>query len=196
MKKVSSFSEKKGGFSLLYVIVIFIAMLIAIGFLDILSRNFHMNELQSSMDIAGVSALQKGVDETKLHVGFRDENGQLLDNIIDVHAVESTYKQFVRDFLNDSNEIIDYRFVKTDVEFDPNSTYGLGQTSKGRPQALIDSTVVIVVDNSQMFDLVPGAYKTYYDSKDGTFFDVNFLGTTEDGKVELMIRSVSRIVYR
>lgn len=186
MKKFSLF-DKKGGFSIIYVIAIFVAMLIAIGFMDILSRSYHMDEIQSSMDIAGISALQTGVDETKLRVEVFE---------IDEHVVKSNYKKLIRNNLDNMGGIVSYKIYDPDVDFDPNSTYGLGSTSKGRPQAVLDSTVVIVVENSQMFDLIPGAYETFYDSKDGKYIDVKYNGTTEDGKVELIIRSVTRIVYR
>lgn len=187
MKKIKSLLGKKEGAStILYVIIIFIAILIITAFTDMLIRSFTTSELQSSMDIAGVSSLQTGIDETKLRVEIFE---------VDSHVVEATYKNLVMKQLNASEKVKSYRFIRTDVE-NYNSNFGLGISKKNRPQALIDSTMIIVVESSQVFDFFPGAYKTYYDSKDSANFDISYLGKTEDGKVELSVRSVSRIVYR
>lgn len=168
------------------VIITFIGIILAIGFTDILMRSFTIQEVQSTMDVAGVSALQIGVDQTKLRVEIFD---------VDEHVVESEYERMVSEILSQGDRIQSFHFIRTDVE-QFTSNFGIGGTGKSRPQARLDSQMVIVVDNSQLFDLIPGAYKTFYDSKDGEYFDVNFNGITEDGNVELIVRSVSRVVYR
>jgi hypothetical protein len=187
MKKVKSFfSKKEGTFAILYVILIFVGILVIVGFTDVLVRNYTIDEVQSNMDVSGVSALQAGVDKTKLRVGKFE---------VDDHAVISKYKQMMQNQLKNADKIKSFTFVRTKVEL-YNSDFGLGNTNRKRPQALIDSTMVIVVDSSQMFDLIPGAYQSYYNSFDDSTLDVNYLGKNDDGKVELSIRSVSRIVYR
>jgi len=187
MKSLKCFLRNtKGAFSILFVILIFIGVMIATAFMDMLVKSYTLQEVQSVMDVAGVSALQTGVDSRKLRVEIFD---------VDKNVVESNYKRLVSERMNESQKIINYRFVRTTVETF-NENWGLGITGKSRPQALIDSTMVIVVENSPMWDLIPGANETFYNSRDGEFFDVTYLGTTQDGQVELSIRSVSRIVYR
>jgi hypothetical protein len=179
-------NNKDGGFSILFVILIFIGIIVMVGFLDITVRSYTINELQSNMDVSGVSSLQSGIDKTKLRVEIFD---------VDKHIVEANYKKMISERLNEAENIESFHFIKTDVETF-NSDFGLGKSSKTRPQALLDSTIVIVVDNSQMFDLVPGSYKMYYDSKSSDYFEIQYNGKTDDGKVELIVRSVSRLVYR
>lgn len=187
MKVLKSFLRNtKGAFSILFVILIFIGVLIATAFMDMLVKSYTLQEVQSVMDVAGVSALQTGVDTRKLRVEIFD---------VDKHVVESNYKKLVSERMNESNKILSHKFVRTNVETFT-ETWGLGVTGKSRPQALIDSTMIIVIENSPMWDLIPGANETFYNSRDGEYFDVTYLGKTKDGKVELSIRSVSRIVYR
>ena len=162
---------KKGAFSILYLIITFIAIILAVGFSDMLVRSYTIEEVQSNMDIAGVSSLQTGIDNTKLRVQQFDVNK---------NVVESNYKKLVSERLDDSTQIDSFKFVRTEVKVF-NGKFGLGQTTKQRPQALIDSTMVIVVNNSQMFDLIPGSYRSYYNSYDNSYFDVNYLGKNEDG---------------
>lgn len=178
--------KKEGAMTLLYVFLIFIALLVVIGFYDILIRSYTIDEIQSNMDMAGVSALQTSVDETHLRVG---------EFVIDEHVAKGTFRATLTNTMNGADKILSYRFINSEVEL-YKDTFGLGQTSKSREQALIDSTIVIVVESSQIFDVVPGAYDTYYNSRDNAYFDVTYLGKTDDGKVELSVRSVSRVVYR
>lgn len=179
--------KKDGGFPIIFVILIFVGCMVAVGFTDLLVRNYTMDEVQSKMDVAGISSLQSGVNTEKLRVQ---------EFVVDKALVKNNYMTMMRQTMQNSDKIKDYKFYgepKVDVI---NSKFGIGNSSQNRPQAIIDSTMIIVVDSSQVFDLIPGAYDRYYNSKDGQYFDVKYNGKNEDGKVELSVRSVSRLVYR
>lgn len=176
----------KGNFSILFVILVMIAVLVVAAFLDIVSRSWTIQEVQSVMDVAGVSALRTGVDETKLRLEQFD---------VDANVVESSYIRMITNQLEGSSKINDFRFIRTKVT-KYNENWGMGQASKARPQAMIDSTVIITVEANPLFDLIPGTARWFYDSKSQTNFQVTYNGQTQDGEVELTIRSVSRIVYR
>lgn len=191
---INKLKKKDGAFSIIAVLVVFIACMVGIGFTDMLIRSYTMNELQSIMDTSGVSALQQGVDRVKLRIEEFD---------VDEHVVESVYKDLVTKRIDDSERILDYQFVRTKVdlmlegdELNKWGKWGVGYSSKKHPQARLDSTMIIVVGNSHVFDMVPGLYRTFYDSRNDTNFAVTYMGKTEDGNVELAVRSVSRIVYR
>lgn len=178
--------NKKGSFSILFIILTFTGVLIATAFVDILIESWTIEEVQSIMDTSSVSALRVGVNETKLRVGTFE---------VDKNMVESKYEQLVGGLLSTSTKIKSYRFISTKVQtFTEN--WGTGITTKSHPQALIDSRMVIVVEGSPTFDLIPGTAKTFYDSRSGSSFEVSYVGATKDGNIELAIRSVSRIVYR
>lgn len=178
--------NKKGSFSILFVILTFIGVLIVTAFVDILIESWTIEEVQSIMDTSSVSALRVGVDETKLRVGIFD---------VDKNIVKSKYEQLVGGLISSSKKIKSYKFVSTNVQtFTEN--WGTGVTTKSRPQALVDSRMIIIVEGSPTFDLIPGTAKTFYDSRSGSNFQVSYVGTTKDGNIELAIRSVSRIVYR
>lgn len=180
-------NNKKGNFSILFVTLVLISVLVVTAFVDILKESWSIQEVQSIMDVAGVSALRTGVDETKLRVEIFK---------VDTNLVESKFNQMVSNELEGSEKIVDYRFVRTKVKQYAPENWGLGQTSKARPQAMIDSTMVITVEASPTFDMIPGTAKVFYDSKSQSDFEVTYNGRTQDGKIELTIRSVSRIVYR
>ncbi|WCF11731.1 hypothetical protein NDS46_30775 (plasmid) [Paenibacillus thiaminolyticus] len=178
--------NRKGNFSILFVTLVFVGVLVATAFLDILFSSWSMQEIQSTMDVAGVSALRTGVDETKLRLEIFE---------VDKNVVENSYKRMVSNFLDNSEKIIDYRYTRTKVDSYVEN-WGLGVSSKARPQAIIDSSMVITVEGSSLFDMVPGAAKVFYDSRSGSNFEVKYVERTQDGDIQLAIRSVSRIVYR
>jgi len=187
MKKCKRFwFNVKGAFSIWFAILAFLAVLIITALGDALVRGYVINEVQSIMDVAGTSALQTGVDQTKLRLEIFEVNK---------NVVESNYKAMVSEELNRSQKIAGYRFLDTEIEVF-NENWGLGQSSKSRPQAMLDSTMVIVVEGSPVFDLIPEAYQWFYNSRGNSYFNVSYIGQTNDGKVELLVRSVSRIVYR
>lgn len=187
MKKCKQFwLNVKGAFSIWFAILAFLGVLTITALGDVLVRGYVINEVQSIMDVAGTSALQSGVDQTKLRLEIFEVNK---------NVVESNYKAMVSQELNRFPKIAGYQFLDTDVEVF-NENWGLGQSSKSRPQAMLDSTMVIVVEGSPVFDLIPGANQWFYHSKSNSYFDVSYIGKTNDGKVELLVRSVSRIVYR
>ncbi|MFF2531580.1 hypothetical protein ACFVS2_21970 [Brevibacillus sp. NPDC058079] len=176
----------KGSFSILFVILTFIGVLMATAFVDILIESWSMQEVQSIMDTASVSALRIGVDEAKLRVGEFKVN----DNV-----VKHEYEKLVSMRFNDTKKIKKLSFYHTDVDLFTEK-WGTGITNKARPQALLDSSVVIVVEGSPIFDLIPGTAEVFYNARANSDFEVTYLGETKDGNIELAIRSVSRIVYR
>ncbi|TCK01315.1 UNVERIFIED_ORG: hypothetical protein BDK47_1166 [Anoxybacillus amylolyticus] len=178
--------EKQGSFAIIVAIVVFVGALTVTAFVDMLSRTYLINEVQSIMDVSGTSALRTGVDVVNLRAeDFR----------FDKNLVESNYRRMVSDQVGRLPNISHYQFVDMDVSVFQ-SAFGLGQTGKPRWQGMIDSTMMIQVEASPVFDLIPGATETFYDAKSSSSFQVSYVGKTEDGKVELLVRSVTRVVYR
>lgn len=178
--------NKEGSFSILFVILCFIGVLLIIGFTDILRQSHLLNESQSVMDVASITALRAGVDEERLRVE---------ELVVDEGIVVSGYKKAVKETMESYSDVYDVRFVKTKTEvFKEN--WGIGITGKEREQVLLDSTIILTVKNSVIFDTLPMLADDYYDARSGEDFYVTYLGQDEDGRMEISIRSVSRLVYR
>lgn len=197
--------DKRGAMSIWYVILLLMATLVMAGFVDILRQSYSMNEVQSVMDTAGVAALTSNVRTEELKKWERyyktKQYGDVstspkpdIEKFVNKRGVEGTFKTLVKEDLSKLNTIddVDYLRVKTE-NFESN--YGLGQSSRSLPQSTIDTTVLVRVDSTPIFDLFPAMAKDFYDSRSNEEFTVSYIGETQDGKTELAIRSFSRVIY-
>ncbi|HCL4480277.1 TPA: hypothetical protein N2D99_002365 [Clostridium botulinum] len=196
--------EKKGSYSIISVIVVFIVVLAITAFADITSKAWTLNEVQSIMDISGVNALQSTID-TKI---LRDEIfGTDKDNGVDTTTGNVTLGDYktkivnkfiieMNKYVKTNNNIVAFNVERADVDFTYNDTWGLGDSAKKRPQIVLDTVSTIRIKNSSKFDTLNGITKSIYSSRNNNTFTVTYAGTKEDGTIELIIRSVTRIVYR
>lgn len=190
MKLSITLKSKKGAMSLLFVILAFISVLVITGFIDMLGKAFAIDEIQSIMDVAGNSALQAGVDKTKLRLEIFE---------IDESFVKSSYLQQVRTTVDaGSNRLIkNFSIGSGNINLKTiNGTWGLGQTSKSRPQAILDVVAKVQIASSSVFDNIASIQNLFYSSLSNSSFQITYNGVTQDGNIELIIRSVNRIVYR
>jgi Flp pilus assembly pilin Flp len=187
MRVINNFlKDQKGSFAILFVILSFIALLVITACSDILKQSYVLNEVQGIMDTAGVSALNASVDTEKL----REEEFYYNED-----TLRSVYNQIIDERIHTGNIITYKKLLKTEVLHEE-STEGLGVTSKPRHQLWLDSVMLIRVKTSKIFDLVPGLQQTFYDSKSNGNFTVTVNGQTDNGETELIVRSVTRLVYR
>lgn len=190
MKVKTFLKSKQGSMSLLFVILAFISILVITGFVDMVGKAFAIDEVQSIMDVAGNSALQAGVDKTKLRVEIFN---------IDESFVKSSYLQQVKIAVNaGSNRLIKNLDISpSNIKLKTiNGTWGLGQTSKSRPQAILDVVAKVQITSSSVFDNISSIQNLFYSSLSNSSFQISYNGITQDGNIELIIRSVNRIVYR
>ncbi|PLS19682.1 hypothetical protein CVD28_04515 [Bacillus sp. M6-12] len=189
MKNIKKFlKDQKGAFSILFVILAFISVLIITWSMDVLKQSYTISEVQGIMDVAGVSALNYSVDKESL----RGE-----EFIYSEDAVRTKYHDIIEKRIHaGGSQNISYKQVRirrVDYKY---TNEGLGERTKPAHQLWLDSYMVVRVKTSQVFDLFPSLEKQFYDSFDKNNFDISVTGQTEDGKTELVIRSVSRLVYR
>lgn len=182
------FSENTGGFfSILYVILAFIACIIITGMIDIMKESYSINEVQGIMDVAGVSALNASIDREEI----RNDEFKYNENKAKVVFREIMESRIGNSTMIDSYEIVDLRITNQGV-----SDFGLGEGNVTAQQIILDSTILLRVNTSMMFDIFPQVQKQYYRSYLGDSVNVSISGQTEDGQTELLVRSVSRLVYR
>lgn len=188
MDKIRIKNNKEGVISIPIVIVIFISMITIVGYINIIQKNYVFNEVRSIMDMAGVSALKSGVDETALR---REEF------IIDESFVRKEYKRLIGKSISENSLITSFKLGTNDIEIDIyNSKWGLGSSTKSRPQARLEAIAKVRIKVNSTFDIESLTKKSYYDSFKNKNFTITYAGKTNDGEIELIVRSVTRIVYR
>ncbi|MFJ8531403.1 hypothetical protein [Bacillus sp. NPDC094106] len=193
----------KGVLSILVVITVFIVLLAITAFSDIATKSWTVNEIQSIMDTSGINALQATVDTHKLRDEiFSIDNKNEIDtgdksvNLSDYERkISAKYKQEIRKYVKTNKTIVNFDVEQVKVDFG-NDTWGLGESQKKRPQIVLDTVSKVRIKNSSYFDNLGGLSKDMYSARNDSNFTVTYNGQKEDGTVELIIRSVTRMVYR
>lgn len=187
MKRIAQLiKNNQGFFSVLFVIITLIGVMVAAAFVDILKHLWVLQEVQSIMDTAGVSALRMGVDDQRLRIE---------EFVVNEQAVKTNYVNLTRSLFENSRNIYNVTYLPITVEVFRDN-WGIGGVNKAHWQALLDSTVILEVDGSPYYDLYPILTRTFFNARSGRDFQVTYRGVTGDGRIELAVRSVSRIVYR
>lgn len=193
----------KGVFSILVVITVFIVLLAIMAFSDIASKSWAVNEIQSIMDTSGMNALQTTVDTNKLRAEiFSIDNKNEMDTETDdvslsdyERKISAKYKDEIRKHVKTNKNIVALNVEQVKVDWGKD-TWGLGETQKKRPQIVLDTVSKVRIKSSSYFDDLGGLTKDMYNARNGSNFTVTYNGQKSDGTVELIIRSVTRMVYR
>lgn len=182
--------RKKDGYSglmsMIYIVIVLIAIYGIMAFSEIVSRAYLINETQSIMDVAGLSALRAGLD---------DEELRLERFVVHETVVNREYRKLLQEALGDYGALVDYKIMRLEIR-NINENWGLGISSREREQAILDSTVLLIVDSYTPLDVYPALQKTFHDGYESEDFTLTYMGQTEDGQAQLMVRSVTRLVYR
>ena len=193
-KRVGDFVNKKldnkGNISILFVIAIFISAIIAMSFVSIGNKVIAINEVQGIMDMTGVIALRSSVNETE----WRLEGLE-----VDKSKAISEFQRGVRRNIN-GNYVGDSSLLK-DFKLNSVRVYRSDETKVKEKQGKEEYYLEAVGT---------ATYSTYSFVDRATFHAVNFFdflvtddyssvavgGTTEDGDVEVIIRTVSKITLQ
>lgn len=183
-------NNKKGAFSILFVIVMLIVVIFIAGYLDIMRQTLVTTEVQGIMDLAGVAALREGLDEATMlekpdELAYKES------------VIKASFAQLLKKELNTNSAgpIISYKINSMEVTELNDSTWGLGSTSIARDQLVLDSIVALVVPvSSNLFDTRGEDKYEFYDQLENTKFEIIARNTIGDGKQSIIIRSVTRIV--
>ncbi|EEM24920.1 hypothetical protein bthur0002_55620 [Bacillus thuringiensis Bt407] len=155
------------------------------------------------MDTSGMNALQTTVDTNKLRdeIFSIDKENEIDTEINSVNLtdyerkISAKYKEEIRKHVKTNKNIVALNVEQVKVDWG-NDTWGLGETKKKRPQIVLDTVSKVRIKNSSYFDDLGGLSKDMYNARNGSNFTVTYNGQKEDGTVELIIRSVTRMVYR
>lgn len=190
MKKL--YKNKKGSWSLTNVVLVLIFIITFIGVLEWGKLSVGLNEIQSIMDIEGVTAIRTGVDVEELRTADENPTTKFKFN---KSEVITSYKGLIRKRFNSSKMISDYRFDTIKIEAF-NENWGLGANSKARPQVVLDSTMVLTIPSSMVFDTIDFIQGAFYRSRSNSTFQIAATGNQKDGFTEVIVRSVSRLYYK
>lgn len=191
MNKIKKILNKKGVISINYVIVVFICTILILGFISILNKTMSINEVQGVIDMAGVGALREGIDETQW---------RLEELVIDESLARNKFREMVYEVIPQTGAGLIRRFEIDEVNiYPPDSPYikSLGITDGERDQYFLESIATATYRSEPIVDLVAFHAVNYFDFfRTNNYSSVMVSGTTNDGDVEVIIRSVTRLVYR
>lgn len=196
-------NNKKGAFSILAVILVFIVVLTITAFTDITSKSYVINEIQGHMDISGVNALQNSIDTLRLRAeqlatdsaNKADTGTGALSTTNYKTKINALYDTEFKKRVSSNSTIVSVQQLNYKVDF-TYDTWGFGSSTKQRPQIVLDETYKVTIRASSKFDTITPIAKAMYSARQGSNFSVSYGGTNADGNVELIVRSVTREVYR
>lgn len=197
MKNVfKKISDKKGVISIIYIILIFIATIVILGFIGITNKAMSINEIQGIMDNAGVIALRRSVNETKWRVEELEVNESMARN---------EFIKLIHEYLDAGKGKLlkSYHIDRNDVRiYPPNHprirSLGISSNIKGpRDQYFLEATMTATFPVESIVDLVSYHAVSFFDFLNtNDYATVMVSGRNEDGEMEVIVRTVSRLVLR
>jgi|HigsolmetaAR206D_1030411.scaffolds.fasta_scaffold00003_141 uncharacterized membrane protein len=214
MKRLKAlWKNERGAYSLIAAILVVILATCLTAYVDIVNMKWALNEVQSVMDSAGINTLQNQVNNKALRaeiLSLSSSNSDLTDqDYADTNnqkftpAEQKKYKEEMRKYyyeeiakqIKTADKVVDYDVERVDITFSYDD-WGLGDTTGKLPQITLESVVRMRVATTPFFDMSSNVSKTFYSSRNNANFTVTYNGVTEDGKTELIVRSVTRLVFR
>jgi hypothetical protein len=203
---LKNLKNQKGSFAIISAVLVFVVILAISAYSDMITKRWTINEVQSVMDASGSNTLKKTVDLDYLRAEIlaTDENNSADTNQNPENTVKATdYKnkikrEYVKELksqiaTNDTITALDIQTVEVSFDYD---TFGLGESEKPRPQISLDAVTKMKVNSHEFMDNLDGMTADIYSSRNNSTFTVEYAGETADGQVELVVRSVTRLVYR
>lgn len=202
MKKLK---EEKGSFAIISAILIFVVILAISAYSDMIAKRWTINEVQAIMDASGSNALKKTVDLNFLRAEIlATDKENMADTNSSEHLVKTTdYENKIKEAYleelqaqvttNNTIQELDVQTVDVSFEYD---TFGLGESEKPRPQITLDAVTKLKVHSREFMDNMEGMSAEVYSSRNNSTFTVEYAGKSADGQAELLVRSVTRLVYR
>ena len=188
MTNLTNKLNNKGSMSILYVILILTAAIMILGFMSIIMKSITMNEIQGILDTSGVAALRYGVDD----VAWRAE-----ELIVDKSMAKSKFIELVNRNITPGKLIKDFKLKEVNIYSSEEVPRSLGISGGSRDQYFLEAIAMATYKSEPMVDAATFNGIRFFDflrtnKKEG----VSVSGKAGDGNVEVIIRSVSRLVMR
>lgn len=212
-KIIEKLNNIKGAYSVMITILILIMVMMMTGYVDIMHKKWALSEVQTIMDTSGINTLQNQVNNSALRAeifSLNNDSDDITDQDYADRATETFTPQAQQKYKSDMalyykaeldnqikgrTNVTEYDVERVDVTFSYDK-WGLGETQRKLPQITLEAVVRMKVKQSGVFDNIESIQRTMYSSRNNANFTVTYDGQAEDGQTELIVRSVTRLVYR
>lgn len=202
--------NKKGDTSLMGVIIAFIAITMIASFFNITKKNYVKNEIQSILDVSTINALNNSIDRTAIRTEmykikgtneYIDKRGGTVVISHDTTNMENVIKTNLETELSrnikTTGVIKNYKVENIETSLINSSkgvNYGTSATTK--PQIYMDATISFEMDDNKNFDALTTHSYSIKNAFSGNSYNITITGTAKDGKVRLIARTTSRVVFK
>ena len=197
---------ESGMISILVTLLSLIAVLVVSFLIDRTNQNFIIQEVRGIMDSSAQNTLVSVLSDSHLKEelfgfsgGFISESAPDGDYPIpaDIKAqLLTTYNTQLSDYVKTSNVLLGYQIEEANFKF-AKGKWGLGSVaSKSRPYLVLDSVVQLRLSHTQSFDYSNTFKNTTYEDVDGNTFEIQAFGSPINSEILLVVRSVTRAVFR
>lgn len=201
----SIWNQEKGIISILVTVLCLIGVLIIAFLIDRTNQNFIIQEVRGIMDSSAQNTLVSALSDDHLKeelFGFSDQfiSESSADQTYPIpYALETQmhnmYERQLRDYVKTSSLILEVKVESSQFKF-AKGKWGLGTASKSRPYLVLDSVVQLRLNHIQSFDYSNSFKNRVFENADGGTFEIQHIGVPKDSEILLVVRSVSRAVFR
>lgn len=214
MRKMKALlKSERGAYSIITAILVITLVSCLAAYVDIVNMRWALNEVQTVMDASGVNTLQNQVNNKALRAEILSLSSSPRDitdqDYADVSKGTFTkkeqeyYKAEIREYYRRElarqmefvEKITEYDVERVDITFSYDE-WGLGETGRPLPQVTLEAVVRMRVATTPFFDVYDQVSKIMYSSRNNANFTVTYSGVAGDGQTELIVRSVTRLVFR
>lgn len=213
--------SKKGTNSILGVILTLVCVTVISAYVSINKKSWVTNEVQSLMDISATDALQEVISSEDLRkeiITVNDTSSSINSRtqiaLVDQNRVKTKVKNAYNNELNRclraNGDLIDSITIKSFNAGLENTMWGVNSINlienqyQARPQLFIDAIIQVTLNDDVEWDVNSNYRIRYFNSKStstdtaayGADQYVQVAGVTNDGKVVLTVRTLTRLIYR
>ena len=208
MKKLfNKLKSNKGSIAIIGIIMTIIVVTLISGFLNMNNITWVSNEIQSILDVSTTTALQACLDDDKLRKEILEVDGtgsyvnndgtRFVNNTELKAATKIKFEESLNKHIKTNEFIKDIDIVRFDATLQySNWGSNFNGTQKYRPQLTMDATVLITFKGFKEFDGLDSRVAKIYDAKNNRDVEISVAGVNSDGNYTLMIRTLSRLIYR
>lgn len=189
MKKLKL--NKSGATSINFVILMIVASVFIMGGISFIAKSMAINEIQGIMDKAGIIALRSSVDETK----FRQE-----ELYIEKSQARNEFNKILRRQLKTGSRglLKSYNIEEVNI-YGPGDSgiRGLGISGGNNDQYFLEATVTAEFQSDPIIDRLMYTSISFFDFLQSDTEQIAITqGRVGDGTMEVIVRSVTRVVLR
>jgi len=188
--KVWNKLDKRGEISIPFIILIFVACTVIMGFIDITNRTTSINEIQGIMDTSGVIALRDSVDEAK----WESEETLVVDKSKAKNEYINLVNEKVGEYVGEDKLLKDFRLTGVRVYKGEDTVSG---NIQGKEQYYLEASAIATYTTYSYTDKAVYHGMKFFDFLNtGDYETISVNGEEEDGESEVIVRTVSRLALR